>query len=190
MTQKNSKMANKGRVLENIIEAQNAKYEASGFANIQKISTPWTVIRRGANIVSAFPSGKSTLDFRGTVCGGVSVSFDTKESEDERGLPLSHIRPHQVDYIKSALQVGELSFLICMIKPARSIYVIDGDIVAAAWDLWQKNKGRRGFNLIRVDQMRLVSELTDSGEVDYIPVALDYSGANKNERRLSDGTSD
>ncbi len=137
----NPKMANKGRGLEELVQAQNAFYAARGIANIQKISTPWKVIRQGNRIVSAFPEGKSTLDFRGTVRGGIPVSFDAKESEDERGLPLKHIQPHQVEYIRTALPLGEVSFLLCCVKPLGAYYVANGADVVRRWDLWQKTRG-------------------------------------------------
>lgn len=83
---KNLDMANKGRQFEEEVIRANRYYKNKGLALVQKISTPWNVVRRGKQIVSAFPSEKSTLDFRGTVKGGLSISFDCKESEDERGL--------------------------------------------------------------------------------------------------------
>ena len=104
--------ANIGRGLEETVKLQNELYHKRGYCNIQKISTPWKVIRRGKDIVSAFPEEKSTLDFRGTVYGGISMSFDTKESEDERGLPLKYIAQHQIDYIRQALPLGEVSFIL------------------------------------------------------------------------------
>jgi recombination protein U len=97
-------MANLGKAFEEEVKLANNTYLQRGIALVQKISTPWVVIRRGKQIVSAFPEGKSTLDFRGTVKGGMSISFDCKESEDERGLPLKHIQPHQIDYMRQALE--------------------------------------------------------------------------------------
>lgn len=162
----NPQMANRGRGLEELISVQNEVYASRGIANIQKISTPWKVIRQGNRIVSAFPEGKSTLDFRGTVAGGIPVSFDAKESEDERGLPLGHMRQHQVEYIRKALPLGEVSFIVCLVKPLGAIYVADGADVVRLWDLWQKSKGKRGYNLIPVEEMRRVTLM------DYLAVAL------------------
>ena len=162
----NPQMANRGRGLEELLAAQNEAYAARGIANIQKISTPWKVLRQGNRIVSAFPEGKSTLDFRGTVAGGIPVSFDAKESEDERGLPLAHIRPHQIDYIRAALPLGEVSFIVCIVKPTGTIYVADGADVVRLWDLWKNNKGKRGYNLVPVDEMRRVTG------TNYLAVAL------------------
>lgn len=153
---KNLKYANKGKLFEEEIILSNNTYRARGIALIQKISTPWNVVRSGNRIISAFPEGKSTLDFRGTVSGGLSISFDCKESENIAGLPLKHIQPHQIEYIRNALAVGEISFLLCFIKLLNQRFLIPGQTVLDYWDEWQKNKGRRGFNVIFREDMREV----------------------------------
>ena len=153
---KNYKMANKGRGFEEEVIIANKQYERKGIALVQKISTPWTVIRRGKQIVSAFPEGKSTLDFRGTVYPGTPISFDCKETQDERGLPLANILEHQIDYIKTALEVGEVSFILCYMVKHDKRYLIPGEIALWHWDIWQRNKGKRGYNFIPVEGMKEV----------------------------------
>ena len=148
---KNLAMANKGQLFEEEIILANETYKVRGIALIQKISTPWKVIRRGKQIVSAFPEGKSTLDFRGTIKGGRPVSFDCKESEDKKGLPLKYIEPHQVKYMRQALEVGETTFILCYMKLYDKRYLIPGWKVIDYWDYWQKNKGKRGCNYIPVN---------------------------------------
>lgn len=161
-----SKYANKGKGLEDLVEYANKQYEVKGIALVQKISTPWTVIRQGTRITSAFPSGPSTLDFRGTVVGGLSISFDCKETQEEKGLPLANIQPHQIDYMRSALQMGESTFILVNIKPTNKYYKVLGGQVMHYWDTWQLNKGKRGFNFIPTDSME---EITKGKGV-----ALDY----------------
>ncbi len=147
-------MANKGKAFEEEVKMTNLQYRRKGVALIQKISTPWTVIRKGKQIVSAFPEGKSTVDFRGTVKPRIPVSFDCKETKDERGLPLANIADHQIDYIRAALEVGEISFILCYMVKLDKRYYISGEKVMYFWDRWQKNKGKRGFNFIPVDEMK------------------------------------
>ena len=149
-------MSNKGRAFEEEVIRANTYYKNTGQALIQKISTPWNVVRRGKKIISAFPQGKSTLDFRGTVKGGLSISFDCKESEDEKGLPLKHIQEHQIDYIRTALEIGETSFILCSMKKLNKVFFIRGTIVIEYWDRWKENKGRRGYNYIPVLDMKEV----------------------------------
>lgn len=168
----NPLMANKGRGLEDLIKYQNTIYENNGISNIQKISTPWKVIRRGKEIVSAFPEEKSTVDFRGTVCGGIPISFDAKESDDERGLPLKYIASHQIDYMRGALRLGEVSFILCEIKPVHSYYIIPGTTVLQFWDYWQANKGKHGINFIPKEQMKQIKSTHTGNVIDYLPIAI------------------
>lgn len=153
---KNLKMANKGAAFEQEIVYANEAYKLKGIALIQKISTPWKVIRSRTRIVSAFPEGKSTLDFRGTIKDGIPISFDCKESEDERGLPLAYIKPHQIEYIRLALEVGEKAFILCYMKRDNRRYYITGETVLEYWDYWQLNKGKRNINFISVMDMEEV----------------------------------
>lgn len=153
---KNIRMANKGRMFEEEVILANKHYESKGQALVQKISTPWKVVRAGNRIISAFPEGKSTLDFRGTVKGGLSISFDCKESEDERGLPLKHIEPHQIEYMRTAIDVNETTFLLCLMKSIDKRFYVDGAMAIEYWDRWKENKGKRGFNFIPVEQMKEV----------------------------------
>ncbi|WP_432401010.1 Holliday junction resolvase RecU [Wukongibacter sp. M2B1] len=153
---KNRQMANKGMMFEKEVIRANEGYLNRGIALIQKISTPWKVIRNGKKIVSAFPEGKSTLDFRGTVKKGISISFDCKETLETKGLPLKNIEPHQIEYIKNALEVGEVAFILCYIVPLNKRFYIDGLTVVQFWDLWQRNKRKRGYNYIPVEVMEEV----------------------------------
>ncbi len=150
---KNFKMANKGAGFEEEVIRANIMYKNRGVALIQKISTPWKVIRKGKEIVSAFPEGKSTLDFRGTVKPRIPVSFDCKETKDERGLPLSNIADHQIDYMRQALEVGEASFILCYMATINKRYFINGQAIIDYWDRWKANKGKRGYNYIPMDEM-------------------------------------
>lgn len=160
-------MGNLGQAFEQEVIYANEAYRRRGIALVQKISTPWKVVRRGNQIVSAFPEGKSTLDFRGTVKNGISISFDCKESEDIRGLPLKYIKPHQIDYIREALAIGEISFILCYMKIFNKRYLIPGNKVIDSWDYWQKNKGKRNCNYIAVEDMIEISS-RDGIILDYL----------------------
>lgn len=153
----NPNMANKGRAFEEEVKLANIAYKRKGIAMIQKISTPWQVVRDGKNIITAFPEGKSTLDFRGTISRGISISFDCKESEDARGLPLKHIQLHQIEYIKEAMEVGEIVFILCYMKQYNERNLILGETVIEYWDTWQRNKRKRGYNYIAKEDMKEIS---------------------------------
>lgn len=163
----NFDMANKGRSFEEEVIRANTYYKNAGQALVQKISTPWNVVRRGNKIINAFPQGKSTLDFRGTVKGGLSISFDCKECEEEKGLPLKHIQEHQIEYIRNALEIGEISFILCSMKKLNKVFFIHGEIVIEYWDRWKANKGKRGYNYIPVLDMKEVF-YGENANLDYL----------------------
>lgn len=147
------KMANLGKGFEEEVKVANKQYFNKRVAIIQQIPTPWKVIRKGKKIVHAFPEGKSTLDFRGTVKGGLSISFDCKETKVEKGLPLSNIAEHQISYMRNAIEFGEVSFVLCNITSINKRYFVDGKTVIKKWDEWKENKGKRGYNFIPVLDM-------------------------------------
>ena len=49
------RMANLGKAFEEEVNYTNQQYKRNGVALIQKIPTPWKVIRQGKKIISAFP---------------------------------------------------------------------------------------------------------------------------------------
>ncbi|MBS6504438.1 MAG: Holliday junction resolvase RecU [Clostridium sp.] len=165
----NFDMANKGRQFEEEVIRANTYYKNKGQALVQKINTPVSIVRRGKQIVSAFHKEKSTLDFRGTVKGGLSISFDCKESQDEKGLPLKHIQEHQIEYIRNALDIGETSFILCSMKKLNKVFFISGTIVIEYWDRWKANKGKRGYNYIPVLDMKEVF-YGENANLDYIKI--------------------
>jgi recombination protein U len=52
---KNADYANRGKSLEDLINYANQQYLVKGVALVQKIPTPWTVIRRGIADRLRFP---------------------------------------------------------------------------------------------------------------------------------------
>lgn len=152
----NYRMANKGRSFEEVINYQNNTYHHKGISTIQKIPTPWVVVRRYGKIVDAYPDEKSTLDFRGAAKlndgNTYPVSFDAKETEMDY-LPLKNISAHQIDFIRNAVRIGEFAFIVCHLLPLRKFFYVDGALLVKKYDEWKANKGRHGFNKILPDEM-------------------------------------
>ena len=103
--------ANRGMALESLIEHANAQYAAKGIATIQKVATPWKVIRNGNQIVSAFPEKKSTVDFIG-VFGGKPIAFDAKSTLLKSRIPYSNFEKHQIEFMESWVRNGGTAFFI------------------------------------------------------------------------------
>lgn len=148
-------MANLGAGFEEEIESTNEMYEVRGIALVQKVSTPWGIRREGKQI-SAYPSGKSTLDFIGTVKPSISISFDCKETEDEYGLPLSNIKESQIEYMEKAIKVKEVTFILCCMLKCNQRFLIPGAKVIEYWQRWKQNYRKKGYNYIPREDMILI----------------------------------
>lgn len=117
--------------MEKIIEQANAIYAANGEAIIQKIATPWKVVRKfdplrkKRIIVAAFPEEKSTVDYGGTAKGR-SIWYDAKSTKNKNSLPLANLKRHQVNYLNQVEQAGGIAF-----------WLIYSEHLERAWILYQ-----------------------------------------------------
>lgn len=86
------------------------RMKALGIRDVENIATPWTVVRRGSQIVNAYPKGKVSADWRGVfplaVPGfsrelGLSIKLECKKRDQidkdgrQRSLRASDFEPHQ-----------------------------------------------------------------------------------------------
>nr|WP_275667882.1 Holliday junction resolvase RecU [Paenibacillus oryzisoli] len=116
--------ANRGMGLETLIEYANQQYAAKGIAQIQKVATPWKVVRNGKRIVSAFPEKKSTVDFLG-VYKGMAIAFDAKQTENKTRFPLANIEQHQIDFMIDWEKNGGIAFVIIDFKSHGQIFLMN-----------------------------------------------------------------
>jgi recombination protein U len=122
--------ANKGMGLEKLIEAANTQYEARGMASIKKVSTPWTVIRKGPRIVNAFPSGPSTVDFMGDI-QGESICFEAKKTELKTSFPLSNFEDHQIEFMRNWKGI---KFAIIEFEAHNKVFILPWEHLVMWWD--------------------------------------------------------
>lgn len=114
---KNYKYKNRGMILENILNDSNTYYLSKDKAIIYKKPTPIKVIdvsypsRKETIINKAVFSGISTLDYNG-IYKSRYIEFDAKECHNNTSFPLSNIKNHQIEHIKSILKHGGIIFLI------------------------------------------------------------------------------
>jgi recombination protein U len=154
--------ANRGMGLEQMIEYANAQYAARGIALIQKIATPWKVVRRGNQIVSAFPEKKSTVDFVG-VYKGVPIAFDAKSTENKTRIPLANFEQHQIEYLIQWLRYGGEAFYIIEFKTIGEVYKLN---IMDFWEWYSRNKDKS----LTLDWIREKGTKVDQG----FGIALDY----------------
>jgi len=148
--------ANRGKSLETLIEHANEQYKAKGVALIQKVATPWKVIRRGKQIVSAFPAEKSTVDFVG-VCDGQSIAFDAKECKSETSFPLSNIEQHQMDFLREWERQGGKSFLIIEMVELRKIFKAEFGYISQYWYRALKG-GRKSISVKDFEKFQVIGQ--------------------------------
>lgn len=119
--------------LEKIIENKCKEYIEDGIAYIYKLPTDWVVIRKGKNIVSAFPKKKSTIDFMGTYGKGKAIAIETKSTNNKTSLPFSNIADHQWDFFKSWTQIAE-GYYIVWFKSIDKMYLVQAEDMQNAKD--------------------------------------------------------
>lgn len=133
---KNADYANRGKSLEDLINYANQQYLAKGVALVQKIPTPWTVIRRGIQIVSAFPAQKSTVDYIGVTNfthAPVPVAFDVKQCKYKTNFPLSNLEQHQLDFLTAWKDQGGTVFLLIEMTALGKIYKVEINVMEWYW---------------------------------------------------------
>jgi recombination protein U len=119
--------------LEKIIENKCKEYIEDGIAYIYKLPTDWVVVRKGKNIVSAFPKKKSTIDFMGTYGEGKAIAIETKSTNNKTSLPFSNIADHQWDFFKSWTQIAE-GYYIVWFKSIDKMYLVQAENMQNAKD--------------------------------------------------------
>lgn len=115
--------ANRGMGLETLIEYANEQYSRKGIATIQKVATPWKVIWKGKQVVSAYPEKKSTVDFIG-IHKSKCIAFDAKETELKTRFPLANIEQHQIDFMRKWEEHGGIAFFLINFKAHNKIYYL------------------------------------------------------------------
>ena len=120
---------NLGLALEKIIEQANKIYAANEEAIIQKIATPWKVvrkfdpIRKKKIIVAAFPEEKSTVDYGGTAKGR-SIWYDAKSTQNKTSFPLANLKRHQVNFLNQVERAGGIAFWLIYSEQQEKAWIL------------------------------------------------------------------
>ncbi|WJP97083.1 Holliday junction resolvase RecU [Macrococcus bovicus] len=124
MAVRNVNTSNRGKWLEDAITACNRMYSLKGVAQIDKIATPMKPKSRSGQVIGAKYTEKSTVDFVGTLKGGRSIAFDTKQCKAPR-MPLTNIKQHQIDYLTKVHELGGEAFLLILFTTENELYKLD-----------------------------------------------------------------
>jgi len=115
--------ANRGKVLEDIINITNISYLRHRAAVINKIPTEWIPIRgENGKIISAKVDKKSTVDYTGRY-GRTPIAFDAKESHESR-MRWDRVEPHQESFLDDWTRDGNgIGFILASFSE-RDTFVI------------------------------------------------------------------
>lgn len=170
---KDENKRNRGRYLEEWIDLANQYYAQKGLAVIQKIPTPWIVVRKYSpytksyRIANAFPEKKSSVDFGGTASNR-SIWFDAKATKLKNNFPLKNIHKHQIEYLRNVYNQGGKAFLL-----------IHSEVENKTWLLWisqllafLESETRKSIPFSWFDEHCAVIRPKDGILLDYLPEAL------------------
>ncbi len=106
------------------------KYRKEGKAYIFKVPTEFTVLRKGAKIVSAFPKRQSPcLDYIGILHNGKAIVFEAKTTANKTSFPLSNIKDYQYNLIDEINHYVDCVFFIIEFREYNEIYLVKGDTI-------------------------------------------------------------
>lgn len=103
--------ANRGAVLEKLIDMTNQQYRNKGIADIRKIPTPVQITGNNRGRVTGYTMKGEWVDYSG-VWDGRPVIFDAKETSSRTSFLLENISGHQYELLKSWRQKGAWVFLL------------------------------------------------------------------------------
>ncbi len=140
--------ANRGKFLENLIEATNNQYRNSDYADVRKIPTPVKILEVIGNVVKGNLERPTWVDYSG-VFKGQAIVFDAKETKI-KNFPLKNLTKGQYELLRSWHYKGANAFLIVCFriegKNEPEIYYLKFEQLEAAW-IGQNNGGAKSIPL-------------------------------------------
>ncbi|WP_252503255.1 Holliday junction resolvase RecU [Sporosarcina sp. Marseille-Q4943] len=124
--------ANRGAVLERLVDITNKRYCNKGVADIRKIPTPVQITKHNGRTVTGYTQKGEWVDYVG-VYDGRTIVFDAKETRETTRFPLSNISAHQFELLKSWHEKGARSFLLVSFSKLDEIYLLKFERLQEAW---------------------------------------------------------
>lgn len=127
--------ANRGAVLERLIDMTNTQYHNKGFASVIRQHPEVTVTAiKGNQITRGFYKKKGAPDYIGITANGKAVIFDAKETTSRTSFALSNIPDHQYELLKSWHEKGAQSFLLVSFAKLDEIYRLPFIYLEKYWE--------------------------------------------------------
>lgn len=130
----NRSNANRGAMLETLIDMTNNQYRNGSVADVRKVPTPVKILKVQGRQVSGHLQAASWVDYSG-VYNGKSIIFDAKETR-VKNLPLKNVTGDQMDLLRSWHRHGATAFLIVAfcLSNEPEIYVLKYEQLESAWE--------------------------------------------------------
>ena len=127
--------------LEKTANAINMGLRRSKKALVLKIPVPLELTSKGL-IAKA-----STVDYSGTVQGGLSIDYDAKETENKTSFPLANIKEHQLNYLKLKSELGGIAFFMIHFKKVypEKVFITPISLVHKYWHAATFEDGRKSI---------------------------------------------
>lgn len=135
--------ANRGAVLERLIDMSNTQYRNNGVADIRKIPTPVNIQSNVQGKVRGYVTKGEWVDYAG-VHDGRAIIFDAKETSIKTSFPLDNISEHQYQLLKSWREKGALSFLLVSFTKLNEVYLLPTKLLELYWEDARKG-GRKSI---------------------------------------------
>lgn len=135
--------ANRGAVLERLIDMSNKQYSNKGIADIRKIPTPVQIQSNNRGRVTGYVTKGEWVDYAG-VWNGRAVVFDAKETSSKTSFPLDNISTHQYELLKSWREKGAKAFLVVAFTKHNEVYLLTAQLLESYWEAAEKG-GRKSI---------------------------------------------
>jgi len=147
-TDKKSNKANLGKAWEEKIIKKCLEYRKLNKALIIKIPTEFTILRRGAKIVSAFPKEKAFLDFVGVLSNGKTIFIEAKSTANKTSFPLSMIKEHQFDLCNEIRNYTDMCYYLIYFKELKKTYFVNAKEV----EMFRQTETRKSLPIKWLDE--------------------------------------
>ena len=107
------------------------EYKRKGLANIYKIPTEFTILRRFdpirkiSIIYSAFPKEKAIVDYLGDY-NGKSLAIEVKQTDNKTSFPFANIKDHQFEFFE---KWKGIKYYIIWFKTLEETYLVNADLI-------------------------------------------------------------
>lgn len=135
--------ANRGAVLERLIDMTNKQYQNKGVADIRKVPTPVKIMKQHGKTITGYTQKGEWVDYSG-VYDSRAIIFDAKETSNRTSFPLNNISSHQYELLKSWHHKGARSFLLVSFTKLDEIYLLCFPLLEMYWEDAQRG-GRKSI---------------------------------------------